>query len=475
MDNYIDDSRIHEGHRERMRRKLLKHGQDIFDTYELLEMLLYHVIPYKDTNPIAKRLLCAFGSLDGVLKADKKELMGVSGIGERSAEFIVEVGRLSSIIGAEIVPENDDCFTNYESVGEFLVDFFADAKDKCVGAMFLDSSMRLICAKILYNLDYESGGVKAKTFIDEAVKNRASVVITAHCHPFGPFYPSDGDRATNNAVTNALNIAGLVHAEHYIVSGTDYAGIGSLKNFRMKLSQMPQLNEFLKSKNNAVSTEIKASAITEGDVSSMKVRKRGSYNVYDYEYFVNLLEFAIGSRAESVALELLTKYRTIEGVFNASEAHITVESSDKCAFYLKTLAYIASRRQLESFAFGISHTKAEIADYLKALFLGQSVEKIYLITFGKGGAVIGCDLLGEGTVNSSEILPRKALEVAISRGASSVAISHNHPGGVPSPSSDDINLTAMLGSVFSTCDISLIDHYVIAGQLCEIINISEDR
>ena len=65
MENYIDDSRIHEGHRERMRKKLLKHGQDIFDTYELLEMLLYHVIPYKDTNPIAKRLLYAFGSLDG--------------------------------------------------------------------------------------------------------------------------------------------------------------------------------------------------------------------------------------------------------------------------------------------------------------------------------------------------------------------------------------------------------------------------
>ena len=47
---------IHKGHRQRMRAKLKAHGARVFDTYELLEMLLYYVVPYKDTNPIAKRL-----------------------------------------------------------------------------------------------------------------------------------------------------------------------------------------------------------------------------------------------------------------------------------------------------------------------------------------------------------------------------------------------------------------------------------
>ena len=75
-------------------------------------------------------------------------------------------------------------------------------------------------------------------------------------------------------------------------------------------------------------------------------------------------------------------------------------------------------------------------------------------------------------MNSSEILPRKAIEVAIGRGASSVAITHNHPGGVPSPSIDDLNLTNSLACVFASCDIVLSDHYIIAGQLCEIITVS---
>ena len=61
MEKFIAENKIHAGHRSRMKHKLISHGQHIFDTYELLEMLLYYVIPYKDTNPISKNLLYAFG------------------------------------------------------------------------------------------------------------------------------------------------------------------------------------------------------------------------------------------------------------------------------------------------------------------------------------------------------------------------------------------------------------------------------
>ena len=54
-EKFIPDDRIHYGHRARMRSKLITHGQRIFDTYELLEMLLYHTVPYKDTNPTKRK------------------------------------------------------------------------------------------------------------------------------------------------------------------------------------------------------------------------------------------------------------------------------------------------------------------------------------------------------------------------------------------------------------------------------------
>ena len=469
MENYIDDNRIHEGHRERMRAKLLRHGQHIFDTYELLEMLLYQVIPYKDTNPIAKRLLARFGSLDGVLCASSEELTEVSGIGNRAAEFISSVGVLGDVIGAELLSEDSAGFTSYEAVGKYLTDYFFGVEEKQVVAMFLDGSMRLIAMKKLYDLEYESGGVKAKPFIDEAAKNRATVVITAHNHPYGPFYPTPGDRATNSVITDALNMAGFLHAEHYIISGNKYAGIGSLSNFTSQLSQTPAVSEFLADSARHDGSVVCVSSITKEDCLGSPLQNVG-YNKRDLEFFASLLGYTVGKGAGDLALTLLHKYYTIENSMCASVGELVSLAGEKCAFYLKLLAYVTSRRVTDRFAFGRRYSRAEIADYLKALFLGESVEKTYLITFGSDERVIGCELLGEGTVCSSELTPRKAVEVAVASSASAVAIAHNHPAGTTRPSVDDVNLTKLFASIFASCEIALADHYIVAGQLCDTIN-----
>ena len=106
MSTASEDKNIHADHRSRMRSKLERYGGEIFDTYELLEMLLYYVIPYRDTNPISKRLLMRFGTLDGVLTAPTSELTEVTGIGECAAEYLHAVGRLSEVIGCE--SDDDD-------------------------------------------------------------------------------------------------------------------------------------------------------------------------------------------------------------------------------------------------------------------------------------------------------------------------------------------------------------------------------
>ena len=286
MDKYIDDRNIHDGHRARMRAKLLEHGQRIFDTYELLEMLLYNVVPYKDTNPIAKRLLCAFGGLDGIFKAEKNELMTVSGVGERTADFLILVGGLSHIIGAEIPPKNPTNFRNYDNVGEFLVQFFSEVGEQCVVAFYLDNDMNLIEMKVMHHLDYESGGVRAKDFIDAAIRNHASVVISAHNHPHGPFYPTQGDRATNRAITEALEMVGLMHVEHYIVCGDSYAGIGSLKYFTKGFSQAPAINDFIDSRERTTGTMRTGTLAL--DNQSLKRLLENSYNKYNFDNWLNL-------------------------------------------------------------------------------------------------------------------------------------------------------------------------------------------
>ena len=468
MEKFIDDDRIHEGHRGRMRAKLFAHGQHIFDTYELLEMLLYNSVPLKDTNPISKRLLHAFSGLNGVFCAKKEELMCVEGVGARTAELICSVGRLSEIIGAEVVCGDEIDLSSYEAVGAYFVDFFSGMEEKCVAAIFLDSSMRLISVKKLYDLEYDSGGVRAKPFIDEAVASRAAVVISAHNHPFGPFFPTSGDRATNTVITDALNLAGFVHAEHYIISGNNYAGIRSINNFTSRLGIMPAISQFLNSREIFDDEVMQVRSVQEKSGKS-KAPLGDIYNKQDLDYFTNLMKFACGSSNE-ISLALLRRYRTIENVFTASVRELISASNEKCAFFAKILAYVTSRRVTDGFVFGKPHSSAEIAEYFKALFLGESVEKIYIMTFDSTGAVIGCNLLAEGTVTSSEILPRKAVEIAVSAGASSVSVAHNHPFGTTRASNDDINITKLFAAIFRSCDIVLNEHYIIAGQLCGTIS-----
>ncbi len=63
-----------QGHRGRMRERLLDRGPDGLADYELLEMLLFLGIPRRDTKPQAKAIINRFGDLYRSLMAPPAEL-----------------------------------------------------------------------------------------------------------------------------------------------------------------------------------------------------------------------------------------------------------------------------------------------------------------------------------------------------------------------------------------------------------------
>ena len=79
------DGELHKGHRQRVREKYEKSGSESFKDHELLELVLFHAIPYRDTNPIAHRLLDTFGSLGGVFSAKIDALCAVEGVTRNAA------------------------------------------------------------------------------------------------------------------------------------------------------------------------------------------------------------------------------------------------------------------------------------------------------------------------------------------------------------------------------------------------------
>src|SRR3954467_11194182 len=63
-------SKHYHGHRDRLRQRFLEGGEEAVADYELLELLLFFSIYRRDTKPVAKEMLKAFGSLGGVLAAE---------------------------------------------------------------------------------------------------------------------------------------------------------------------------------------------------------------------------------------------------------------------------------------------------------------------------------------------------------------------------------------------------------------------
>lgn len=73
-----------------MYESFLKGGFTSRQPHEVLEQLLFESIPRANTNEIGHRLIQRFGSVMDVLFAPREELVQVEGVGERSADWLIE-------------------------------------------------------------------------------------------------------------------------------------------------------------------------------------------------------------------------------------------------------------------------------------------------------------------------------------------------------------------------------------------------
>ena len=237
-----EESLLHSGHRQRMREKLFTYGSKVMHSYELLEMLLFYAVQYKNTNPIAKRLMQRFGSLDGVFSASREQLCEIEGVGEKTADFLISVGEFfkSDSTREEAAPL--PALNTYPLVGEYLVDKLSALKEYRVLMLLFDSDMTLLGCDVMYSDDYSFAAVRASHLVETALKKRASIVITAHNHPFGPLFPTPGDMATNSAVEEAFKKVGIMHIEHYVICGSEYTGIKY--RFSISLGQFSPYRSF---------------------------------------------------------------------------------------------------------------------------------------------------------------------------------------------------------------------------------------
>lgn len=215
---------IHDGHRDRLKKRFLEEGLDHFTDIQVLELLLFYGIPRKDTNPIAHALLDRFGTLAQVLDAPVEELKKVEGIGEQSAIFlhlITDVGRyyvVNQTMQTKILPTIEKC-------AEYLISFFFGRRVETVFLLCLDSKCKVLGCKEIGEGSVNSAGISVRKIVETALGFNASAVVLAHNHPSGIAVPSAEDVQTTRRVAMALQAVDIHLVDHIVVADNDYVSM----------------------------------------------------------------------------------------------------------------------------------------------------------------------------------------------------------------------------------------------------------
>ncbi len=211
----------HQGHRKRMRARILQDGVDSLADHEVLEVLLYSVVPRRDTNVLAHQLLKRYGSLAGVLDADPRELQTMEGVGANTAFHL----HYAALTAARYLQSKNRQRLIYGSTQAFLSHvkaLFVAEVCEVAYMLCLDNSMRLINTVKLAKGTQNSVDFPVGDVVRTALMLGAKMVVLAHNHPSGRVKPSMEDLRLTKRCRAALALVNIKLHDHLIICGQEY-------------------------------------------------------------------------------------------------------------------------------------------------------------------------------------------------------------------------------------------------------------
>ena len=211
----------HDGHRKRMRERVLQGGLNSMPDHELLEVLLFYVQPRRNCNDIAHRLLDRFGSLRGVLEADPRSLQSVEGIGPQSAAFLHLLPELTRRYHRDTLHGRTKTVNNETAARALLFPVYFGLRVEKIVVLTLDSRLKLIRMNEMSEGTSFSATLDMRRIAEWVVSQNASAVILAHNHVSGPAEPSNEDLNATRQLQSMLRPLNTTLADHFIFAGDE--------------------------------------------------------------------------------------------------------------------------------------------------------------------------------------------------------------------------------------------------------------
>lgn len=89
-------------------------------------------------------------------------------------------------------------------------------------------------------------------------------------------------------------------------------------------------------------------------------------------------------------------------------------------------------------------------------------EEFWIILVDNKNRLISFEKVSQGIVDQAVVYPRAIISRALALDAGGIILAHNHPGGDPQPSSQDIELTKKVQQIAAELNLRILDHVIIA-------------
>jgi len=205
-----------EGHRLRMRQRLLKAGPNSLADHEMLEMILFIALPRRDTKPVARELLTRFRTFGGVIGAPATELVTIEGLGEAGAAALklVQAAALRTMRQELTLAP---VLSTWDKLTDYLTAAMAHERIEQFRVLFLDNRNKLIADEVQGFGTINHAPAYPREVVRRCLELHASAVILAHNHPSGEPAPSREDVALTKDIARAAAMMGIEVHDHIVV------------------------------------------------------------------------------------------------------------------------------------------------------------------------------------------------------------------------------------------------------------------
>jgi DNA repair protein RadC len=195
-----------DGHRRRLRERLLSAGPDALADHEMLEIVLF-ALPRRDTKPLARALLTRFGSFAASIAAPNQDLLAVEGLGDAGAAL--------RLLRAEVI--DSPVLTNWPRLMEYLTAELSRERIEQFRVLFLDNRNRLLADEAQQRGTVNHTPVYPREVAKRALELHATALILVHNHPSGDPTPSEDDIDMTQRIKAAAGALSIVVHDHIIV------------------------------------------------------------------------------------------------------------------------------------------------------------------------------------------------------------------------------------------------------------------